>query len=412
MLNDIDDEKQRLHDLARAREEADSRGRAKDTFLANMSHEIRTPMHAMLGFTRILDSSGLDENQRECVDAILSSGDLLLELLNDLLDLSRIEAGAIELDPAVANIRDSVRQTLALFQSRAEQKKIDLNLHIDADVPERVEFDRLRVHQVVSNLISNAVKFTDHGTVELALRARPANSNSSGEGWRITIEVSDTGIGIEQEQVDRLFNPFVQADSSISRKFGGTGLGLAISQRLCELMGGTINVTSKPGLGSTFTAVFSARAADRATTNAPLAKPTKTVGDPAKSETKVLRVLVVEDNRLNRRLAGMMLQKLGHNAVFAEHGVEALARLEREDFDLILMDLQMPELDGFETTQEIRRRETAAGPTDRKPVPIIALTANAETEEKRRCLVAGMDDFLTKPLDMAKFRDSLSRIHR
>lgn len=412
VLNEIDDEKQRLHALAQARDEADSRGRAKDTFLANMSHEIRTPMHAMLGFTRILDSSELDAKQRECVDAILSSGDLLLELLNDLLDLSRIEAGAIELDPAAANIGDSVRQTLALFQSRAEQKNIDLNLHIDADVPEVIEFDRLRVHQVVSNLISNAVKFTDHGAVELALRARPANSISSGQGWRITIEVSDTGIGIEQEQVDRLFNPFVQADSSISRKFGGTGLGLAISQRLCELMGGTINVTSKPGLGSTFTAVFSARAADRAMPQAPLANPTQSAGVQGESETEVLRVLVVEDNRLNRRLAGMMLQKLGHHAEFAENGVEALARLEQEKFDLILMDLQMPELDGFATTREIRRRETAAGPADRKPVPIIALTANAETEEKRRCLAAGMDDFLTKPLDMAKFRDSLSRIHR
>lgn len=416
VLNDIEEDKRRLHSLAQARDDADSRGRSKDTFLANMSHEIRTPMHAMLGFTRVLDSSKLDEKQRECVDAILSSGDLLLELLNDLLDLSRIEAGAIQLDPTADSLHVASRQTIKLFESRAAQKGIDLNLHIQPNVPPVLEFDRLRVHQVVSNLLSNAIKFTDSGKVEMSIRASKTKPTASNGPCRISIEISDTGIGITDDQVSRLFNPFVQADSSITRKFGGTGLGLAISQRLCELMGGTISVTSKPGQGSMFTATFSAKASRTCETTKPNSPTTQlSTVDPrldSSAPLPALQVLVVEDNRLNRRLAGMMLQKLGHQAQFAENGLEALEQVDKTPFDLILMDLQMPELDGFEATRAIRLREATNQQKGRRAVPIIALTANAESEERSRCIAAGMDDFLTKPLDMVKFRSSLEHIQR
>lgn len=411
-FSDIDTEKRRLIELTEARNDADSRGRAKDTFLANMSHEIRTPMHAMLGFARMLDASALDEKQRECIDAILSSGDLLLELLNDLLDLSRIEAGAIQLETNAANFPDAIRQTFKLFESPARQKQIGITLQITEDLPEQLVFDRLRVHQVVSNLLSNAVKFTTTGQVGLAVRASPVKGQVSPVTWHISIEVSDTGIGISDDQIERLFNPFVQADSSITRRFGGSGLGLAISQRLCELMGGTISVNSKAGHGSVFTAVFLAQevaAEAKSSASKPTRQPENIPEDStANNAHSRLRILVVEDNRLNRRLADIMLQKLGHDATFAENGMEALPRLEATAFDLILMDLQMPELDGFETTRAIRRQE-ASDPARRR-IPIIALTANAENEERQRCLTTGMDDFLTKPLDLATLQNALNRV--
>jgi len=405
-FNDIELEKQRLLDLSNARDLADSRERAKTTFLANMSHEIRTPMHAMLGFAQILDTTDMDPKQRECVDAILNSGNLLLELLNDLLDLSRIEAGAIELNPVAIDTRVTLSETVKLFESRAEGKGVTLELTLPDPAPPKLLIDRLRLHQVVANLISNAIKFTQDGNVTVAVKAEPLDHADGPPRWRITTEVTDTGIGIAPEQIGRLFNPFVQADSTITRRFGGSGLGLAISQRLCELMGGSISVTSQEGRGSVFTAAFIAAEAQAEHVNATTESDDSSTSPSAPSVS--LDILVVEDNRLNRKLAGMMLQRLGHRASFAENGNEAVERTNDHSYDAVLMDLRMPELDGFGATQAIRRREALRPRAPR--VPIIALTANAEESEKEHCLQVGMDDFLTKPLDLNLLGVTLERV--
>jgi signal transduction histidine kinase/ActR/RegA family two-component response regulator len=405
-FKDTQADKQRWLDLTAARDQADSRGRAKDTFLANMSHEIRTPMHAMLGFARILDESELDPKQRECVNAILSSGDLLLELLNDLLDLSRIEAGAIKLDPAPASLAEVASQALRLFESQAAAKQLKLDLTLASDLPPLLSFDRLRVHQIITNLLSNAVKFTETGSVSMAVTVerQPTGRPNDHPHWLVHLQVSDTGIGMTGEQINRLFSPFMQADSSITRRFGGSGLGLAISRHLCEIMGGTIRVTSRTGHGSVFTANF----LTRETTPFPDTPADKSEDATSEGPFPSLQVLVVEDNRLNQRLAIMMLQRLGHQPHLAQHGAEALEKLPSLDIDLVLMDLQMPEMDGFAATQAIREREAASG----GHMPIIALTANAGAEERNRCLAAGMDDYLTKPLDLETFRTTLQRVHR
>ncbi len=405
-FNDIDIDKKQLQDLDTARELADSRERAKTTFLANMSHEIRTPMHAMLGFAQLLDSTELNPKQRECVDAILNSGGLLLTLLNDLLDLSRIEAGAVELAPSAVDLSDALSESVGLFESQASQKGIRLELNLPRSMPPPLLIDRLRLHQVISNLISNAVKFTGEGRVTVTASATRIDTGQDTDAWRIKVAVADTGIGISPEQIKRLFNPFVQADSTITLRFGGTGLGLAISQRLCELMGGNINVTSQAGRGSKFTASFIASEIARDASDDDSDK-TDSRHMPTKANQS-LDVLVVEDNALNRKLAGMMLQRLGHHAIFAENGRHAMEKLAGQSFDIVLMDLRMPELDGFETTKAIRAKEAESGQSI--ALPIIALTANAEEEEKQNCMEAGMNDFLTKPLDLRTLEATLKRV--
>ena len=407
---DVDEEKHRLLELSAAREKADARTKARDAFLASISHEIRTPMHAMLGFARMLEGSSLDAKQAECVDAIVTSGDLLLELLNDLLDISRIEAGVIELDPDANDLAALARQTARLFEPEATQKHVALSVTIEPDLPRLLMFDAGRVRQVIANLISNAVKFTERGSVEVRISAEPIVNRPAADpapSWRVRIEVLDTGIGIDPEHLDRLFNPFSQADSSIRKRFGGTGLGLAISRRLCELMGGTISVTSKSARGSVFTATFMAPGVaavpagdDR--TDASTKEPR------TDARERRLHVLVVEDDRLNRRLADMMLQRLGHKTSFAHHGVQALELLAENTFDVVFMDVEMPEMDGLTATREWRKREAAAGSGVR--LPIIAVTAHAGGDERSRCLAAGVDDYLTKPLDLATIRETLAQV--
>jgi CheY-like chemotaxis protein len=262
------------------------------------------------------------------------------------------------------------------------------------------------VHQIITKLLSNAVKFTETGSVSMAVTVerQPTGRPNDHPHWLVHLQVSDTGIGMTGEQINRLFSPFMQADSSITRRFGGSGLGLAISRHLCEIMGGTIRVTSRTGHGSVFTANF----LTRETTPFPDTPADKSEDATSEGPFPSLQVLVVEDNRLNQRLAIMMLQRLGHQPHLAQHGAEALEKLPSLDIDLVLMDLQMPEMDGFAATQAIREREAASG----GHMPIIALTANAGAEERNRCLAAGMDDYLTKPLDLETFRTTLQRVHR
>ena len=382
-VRDVSDEEARVEELARAREQAEAANRAKSAFLASMSHEIRTPLNGVLGMAAGLGATRLNRAQKEMVGAILSSGELLLGLLNDILDLSRIEAGKLELAPAPTDLAALFEQTLQLHRGVAEEKGLELIAHVDPALTGAHDVDPLRLRQVLGNLVGNAVKFTARGRVEAAV------TRVGGDGTRDRLRwtVRDTGPGFDESVRERLFRDFEQADASVTRQHGGSGLGLAICRRIVGLFGGEIGCVSTPGGGSTFWFELDLpRAAEAPAEEAP---PGTALPDRA------LRVLCAEDNPTNRRVLDVLLAPLGIRPTFAENGAEAVAAFEREVFDLVLMDLRMPVMDGFAAARELRRIEARDG---RPSTPVIALTADAMPEQVALCREAGMTAHVAKPV--------------
>jgi signal transduction histidine kinase/CheY-like chemotaxis protein/streptogramin lyase len=389
-------------EIERLLKEAQQASRSKSEFLANVSHEIRTPMNGIIGMTQMVLASPLTHEQREYLDTAQLSAKSLLTILNDVLDFSKIEAGRLELNPIEFALRQHVHETARVLSVAANQKKLSLDISVSETVPDRVVGDPDRLRQVLLNLIGNAIKFTAAGGVEIRIQIEEEGENEA----TLHFAVRDTGIGIPLDKQELIFEAFRQADGSTTRKYGGTGLGLAICLRLVNMMGGTIKVESEPDQGSTFrfTARFGIARPEGAappTDALSLRNMLNAIGtkEPNSDLRPKLRVLVAEDNPINQRLAMRLLEKRGHHVEVAATGREALEWIEREKFDLIVMDVQMPDMDGLEAALIIRQREKEKGGY----TPIVALTAHTMQGDRERCLDAGMDNYINKPIDAVKF---------
>jgi CheY-like chemotaxis protein len=378
--------------LAAAEEEAAAASRIKGEFLANMSHEIRTPMNGIIGMTQLALALSERPEQQDYLRIVQNSADSLMALLNDILDLSRIEAGKLSIEPVPFSPRTLVQETVQLLAVTAQAKGLAIRVECGSEVPEIVVADPLRLRQVLVNLLGNSIKFTEVGHIAVRVdRVEPEDA--------LRLRVADTGIGIPPEKQEQVFKAFTQADGSITRRYGGTGLGLTISARLVHLMGGIIRLESQPGKGTTFEFLVPCRIPDVQDSGNCCQD---TAPDAPESP---LRILLAEDNPVNQKVASRLLESQGHTVVVASNGRDAVAAAGREAFDVILMDVQMPEMDGFQATAAIRAAEGASS----RHVPIIAMTAHAMSGDRDRCLAAGMDGYVAKPLQLNELFKAISQ---
>ncbi len=397
---DITTHKQAEQEMRQAKEAAEAANETKSSFLTNMSHELRTPLSGVVGVTELLRRTTLDATQREYVGIIRTSSELLLELINDLLTFARIEAGKLELHPHDFNLNYLINDALAMLRLQAVEKGLQFDSCIEPGVPAYLIGDSTRLSQIIINLASNAIKFTDSGSVRVKVRLLSENANSA----TLRFSVKDTGIGIPADRTEAIFAPFTQVDGSTSRKYGGTGLGLSICQQLAELMGSRISVRSIEGVGSTFCfeVEFPKQTAveQQSQGNEPeCGNETAAVPDRNRG-----RILLAEDHATNRRVIKMMIASLGYQVDGVANGLLAVSALETTDYDLVLMDCQMPEMDGYEASAMIRNPQSGVL---NHSIPIVALTANALEEARQKCLAAGMNDFLTKPVLVSQLENIL-----